>query len=134
MVGGAQSENFEQSRRFFQHAHTVLPLVGFGIAPRWELIEFEGEPMVLGYRTLNGVEGINEVHRIEEHDNVITRVRLYCFCPDALRAVAEQRGLSVVERPIAYRSPSLPDLPRLLLSGVWRKLRPQRAARRAPAV
>lgn len=133
MVGGAQAETFEQSRRFFQHAHTVLPLLGFGLAPRWELIEFEDEPMVLGYRTLNDVEGINEIHRIEEHEGVITRVRLYCFCPDVLQAVAELRGMSVVVRPIAYRTPSLPDVPRLLLGGLWRKLRPRRESRNTPA-
>jgi len=65
MVGGAQSETFEQSRMFFTHAHCVLPALGFGSAPRWEPIEFGGEPMVLGYRTLEGVEGVNEIHRIE---------------------------------------------------------------------
>ena len=121
LVGGAQSDSFEQSRTFFSHAHSVMPILGFGTHPRWELIEFEGEPMVLGYRTLNGIEGVNEIHRIEERDGVITRVRLYCFCPDVLGVVAARLGVPIVERPLPYRSPSLPDLPKLLLKGLFRR-------------
>lgn len=84
LVGGAESDSFEHSRSFFTHAHMELPALGFGRKPRWELINFEGEWMVLGYRTLNGREGVNEIHRIVAHDGVITRVRIYCFCPDSL--------------------------------------------------
>ena len=49
------------------------------------------------------VKADNEIHRIEESDGRITRVRCYCFCPDTLRVVADRLGLQALPRP--YRSP-----------------------------
>lgn len=115
MVGGWESESFEQSRSFFTHAHQEMPALGFGRKPRWELLEFEGEWMVLGYRTLHGREAVNEIHRIVENDGMVARVRSYCFCPETLGVVAARLGQTVVLRPITHRSPSLSDVPRLLL-------------------
>ena len=119
LVGGAESNSFEQSRAFFSHAHGVMPFLGFGGNPHWNVIEFEGEPIVVGYRTLHSIEGVNEVHRLEVIDDKIIRVRLYCFCPDTLAVVAAQLQTPVVRRPILYRSPSLPDAPGLLLRHVF---------------
>ncbi len=104
LVGGAEVETFEGSRAFFEHAHMVLPQLGFGENPHWESALYEGEPVVLGFRTLDGVEGLNEIHRIEASEGRITRVRCYCFCPDTLRVVGEHLGLRALDRP--YRSPS----------------------------
>jgi RNA polymerase sigma-70 factor (ECF subfamily) len=104
LVGGAELESFEGSKGFFEHAHFVLPQLGFGASPRWETRLYEGEPVALGFRTLDGAEGLNEVHRLEELDGRIARVRCYCFCPDTLRVVGEQLGLPALRRP--YRSPS----------------------------
>jgi RNA polymerase sigma-70 factor (ECF subfamily) len=103
LVGGAESEGFERARSFFGHAHFVMPEWGFGANPNWRVIEFDGEPMVLGFRTLDGVEGINEVHRLEVSDGKIARIRCYCFCPDTLRAIGEALGLPALRR--RYRSP-----------------------------
>jgi len=105
LVGGAEVESFQYSQGFFEHAHMVFPELGFGEHPRWEMATYEGEPIVLGFRTLGGVEGLNEIHRLEELDGRIARIRCYCFCPDTLRLVAEHLGLRALERP--YRSPSL---------------------------
>lgn len=88
-----------------------------------KLIEFEGEWMVVGYRTLDGREAVNEIHRIVESEGVIARVRAYCFCPETLGVVAEQLGRPVVQRRLPHRSPSLPDIPRLL----WHHLTTRRA-------
>jgi hypothetical protein len=64
--------------------------------------------VVLGFRTLDGVEGLNEVHRIEVVDERIGRVRTYCFCPETLAVVAAaELGCPVLLRP--YRSPSPQD-------------------------
>jgi RNA polymerase sigma-70 factor (ECF subfamily) len=104
LVGGAELETFEGSRGFFEHAHMVLPQLGFGENPHWEAIVYQGEPVVLGFRTLGGVEGINEVHRLEEVEGRIARIRCYCFCPDTLRLLAEELSLKALRRP--YRSPS----------------------------
>jgi RNA polymerase sigma-70 factor, ECF subfamily len=104
LVGGARLESFEGSRSFFEHAHFVMPQLGFGENPNWRAVLYQGEPVVLGFRTLDGVEGLNEIHRLEVEDGAITRVRCYCFCPDTLRLVAERLGLPALARP--YRSPS----------------------------
>ncbi|MEX1152405.1 MAG: hypothetical protein WEB61_00755, partial [Parvibaculum sp.] len=103
LVGGAEMEGFEKSRSFFEHAHMVLPALGFGENPNWRLADYLGEPVVLGFRTLDGKEGLNEIHRIEEEDGRIARIRCYCFAPDTLRAVAADLGLPALDR--AYRSP-----------------------------
>jgi RNA polymerase sigma-70 factor (ECF subfamily) len=103
LVGGAELETFAGSRGFFEHAHFVMPELGFGADPHWKVALYDGEPIVLGFRTLGGVVGLNEIHRIEEADGRIARVRCYCFCPDTLRAVAERLGVPALKRP--YRSP-----------------------------
>src|SRR5690606_28502632 len=57
LVGGAALEGFEASRSFFEHAHFVMPQLGFGEHPHWRVVAYRGEPVVLGFRTLDGVEG-----------------------------------------------------------------------------
>lgn len=105
LVGGAELESFERSRTFFEHAHFVLPQLGFGENPRWELALYESEPIALGFRTLGGVEGLNEVHRLEEVEGRIARIRCYCFCPDTLRMLGEHLGLPALAK--AYRTPGV---------------------------
>jgi RNA polymerase sigma-70 factor (ECF subfamily) len=103
LVGGAEFDGFERGKMFFEHAHFVMPQLGFGAHPRWESAVYEGEPVALGYRTLDGFEGLNEVHRLHVVDGAVVRVRCYCFCPDTLNLVAEHLGIRAVRRP--YRSP-----------------------------
>jgi RNA polymerase sigma-70 factor (ECF subfamily) len=103
LVGGAEFDGFERGKTFFEHAHFVMPQLGFGTHPRWEPAVYEGEPVALGFRTLDGYEGLNEVHRLHVVDGAVVRVRCYCFCPDTLRLVAEHLGIRAVRRP--YRSP-----------------------------
>jgi RNA polymerase sigma-70 factor, ECF subfamily len=103
MVGGVEMTSFEQSKSFFQHAHMVFPALGFGENPWWKVVDYGGEPMVIGYRTLNGVEGLNEIHRLEVADGRVVRIRCYCFCPDTLKTVADDLGIAALARP--YRSP-----------------------------
>ncbi len=62
-----------------------------------------GERIVLGFRTFDGVIGLNEVHRIEEFDGKIARIRCYCFAPDTLAEIANELGLVALRKP--YRSP-----------------------------
>ena len=104
LVGGAEMDSFAQSEMFFQHAHFVMPEIGFGESPHWSLYEYEGEAIVVGFRTLDGIEGINEVHRLDVTADRISRVRCYCFCPDTLAALGEALDLPALRRP--YRSPS----------------------------
>lgn len=120
LVGGAELNSFNESRSFFSHAHMSIPMLGFGTNPHWQLMEYEGEWMVIGYRTLAGVEGINEVHRLEVLDDRIIRVRAYCFCPDTLTTIGQHLDKPVLQRPIPYRSPALTDIPGLILRGLFR--------------
>jgi len=107
LVGGVELEGFERSRTFFEHAHMELAIPGFPVKPRWELREYLGEWLVLGFRRVNDAEGINEVHRLEESDGRISRVRCYCFCPDTLKVLGEHLGLPALAR--MYRSPMPED-------------------------
>ena len=121
MVGGAELHSLDHSKVFFSHAHSVMPMLGFGLNPHWEVIEYEGEAMVVGYRTLHGQEGINEIHRLEILDDKIIRVRAYCFSPDVLGAIGKHLGKPVIRRPILYRSPSLPDIPALAFKHLFKR-------------
>ena len=104
MVGGAVMDSFDDGKMVFQHAHFVKPEWGFGENPHWRVAIYEGEPVVLGFRTLGGVEGLNEIWRFEAGEAGVTRVRLYCFSPDVLAQVARDLGLPpALRRP--YRSP-----------------------------
>lgn len=105
MVGGARAETFEDGKMTMEHAHFVMPAWGFGENPHWRVAQYEGEPIALGFRTLDGAEGLNEVWRFElADDGRIGRIRLYCFSPNVLAAVAAELGLPpALKRP--YRSP-----------------------------
>jgi len=107
LVGGVELASFEQAKTFFEHAHMVMPSLGFGERPWWKVADYDGEPLVLGFRTLDGVEGLNEIHRLEVAEGRIVRVRTYCFCPETLAVVAEAIGVKALPRP--HRSPSVAD-------------------------
>src|SRR5262249_34702507 len=128
LVGGVEFHSFDKARTFFSHAHMVMPRLGFGERPWWKLAEYEGESIVLGLRTLDGVEGLNEIHRIEAVDGRIVRVRIYCFCPETLAAVGEALGVEALPRP--HRSPSLGDALGAVLgrTPAWRHARHHRPA------
>jgi len=113
LVGGAQGDGWEQNKNFFTHAHMVMPALGFGEKPWWKTADYEGERVVLGFRTLDGVEGLNEVHRLEAGAAEggaarIERVRCYCFCPETIAEVAREMGVTPLPRP--HRSPSFGDV------------------------
>lgn len=103
MVGGNRMETYDQGRIAFEFAHMVIPALGMGSDPRWETVLYDGEAIAIGLRTKDGVEGLNEVWRLEMGDGGVSTVRLYCFTPDALQAVARDLKLPALSRP--YRSP-----------------------------
>jgi RNA polymerase sigma-70 factor (ECF subfamily) len=107
LVGGVEFHSFDKARTVFSHAHMVMPRLGFGERPWWKVEEYEGESMILGFRTLNGVEGLNEIHRIEAVDGRVVRVRIYCFCPETIAVIADALGVKALPRP--HRSPSIGD-------------------------
>lgn len=109
LVGGAEINSLEESKVFFAHAHFVYPEAGFGENPWWKVVEYKGAFMVLGFRTIDDKEGLNEVHRLEVSNDRITKIRCYCWCPDTLRAIGKEFGVDKVEHPLrTYRSPNPP--------------------------
>ena len=102
MVGGASFENYETGKVTIEHAHMVIPGTGMGDNPNWRVVNYEGEPIAIGFRTVNGTEGLNEVWRFEMDDGAISRLRLYCFTPDVLVELAKALGVPALDRP--YRS------------------------------
>lgn len=103
MVGGATFDGFEASKITFHYAHVVDLALGFGEDPHWRVAEYLGEPIAVGFRTLDGVEGLNEIWRLELGEGGVTKLRLYCFSPDVLAAVARDLGVPALRRP--YLSP-----------------------------
>jgi hypothetical protein len=98
------------------------------VSPRWKTVDYDGERVVLGFRTLDGVEGLNEIHRLEISDGKIQRIRCYCFCPETVEAVAEDVGATALWRP--HRSPDLGSAA-LMLTGL--KRRPKQESGPRPA-
>jgi RNA polymerase sigma-70 factor (ECF subfamily) len=104
MVGGAIFDGYEPGKITFEYAHFVKPELGFGENPTWRVAEYLGEPIAIGFRTLDGLTGLNDIWRFEVIEGRVERLRLYCFSPDVLAAVAKELGVPALRRP--YRSPS----------------------------
>jgi hypothetical protein len=49
--------------------------------------------VVLGIVGRTGKEALASIFRFEEREGRIARIRTYAFCPETVRAVAEQRGM-----------------------------------------
>jgi hypothetical protein len=128
LVGGAEGNGWEQNKTFFSHAHMTMPKLGFGLSPRWRLADYEGETVVLGFRTLDGVEGLNEVHRLEVADGRVECIRCYCFCPETVAALAQDVGVTPLWRP--HRSP---DVASALMMFAGPKSRPKQAPGTLPS-
>jgi RNA polymerase sigma-70 factor (ECF subfamily) len=103
MVGGSSFEGFDDIKVTFDYAHFVKPEWGFGENPNWRVAEYLGETIVLGFRTLHGIEGLNDIWRVEMGDGSIARLRLYCFSPDVIATLAAELGVPALPRP--YLSP-----------------------------
>jgi hypothetical protein len=68
--------------------------------------EFEGEPIVLIFRTRAkwGGEALEAAVRLEEQEGRVARLRSYGFCPETMRALGEALGLPV--RTGLYHAPA----------------------------
>jgi RNA polymerase sigma-70 factor (ECF subfamily) len=100
-------DNFPRKEGWFHHAvfgHPEWPAALQYEGARLERAELDGEPIVLGFTTRRGREALEQVLRIEEIDGRIARLRGYAFCPETMREVGEQLGLSV--RTGLYRYPT----------------------------
>lgn len=110
LVGGNEMHGAADSEGFFAHALGRFP--GDERDPRFEVFEHRGEPIVLGFRVWEGVEGLNDASRLAESDGRVDAIRCYCWCPDTLQVLAEEIGVRALPRP--YRSPTLEEFQALL--------------------
>src|SRR5262249_55055476 len=111
LVGGNEMHGSADSEDFFVHALARFP--GEDCDPRFSIMDYRGELIVLGFRSHNGVEMLNAPSRLEASDDGrVAAIRCYCWCPDTLRALADELRVPVSPRP--YRSPTLEELQRML--------------------
>jgi RNA polymerase sigma-70 factor (ECF subfamily) len=77
---------------------------------RWEVATFSGEPIVLVLPKASE-RGIGSVMRLETAEDRVARVRVYAFCPDAVREVAAALGRPALTRGLYRFDPKLVRLP-----------------------
>jgi hypothetical protein len=100
-------ENFPREDGWFHRAvfgHPEWPAELQYTGSRLERVEFEGEPILLGFTTRRGREALEQVLRIEEVEGRIARLRGYAFCPETMREVGAALGQRV--RTGLYRYPT----------------------------
>ncbi len=72
---------------------------------RAERVLYQGEPIVVLFRTRRERgEAMEAVFRLEEEEGLVSHLRSYGFCPETVRAVAEELGLPVLTG--VYRAPT----------------------------
>jgi RNA polymerase sigma-70 factor (ECF subfamily) len=86
MVGGASFDGYETARPPWNTPISSCRAWARRRAGRSP--STSGEPIAIGFRTLNGAEGLNEVWRSRWARAGVWKLRLYCFTPDVLVAVA----------------------------------------------
>jgi len=102
-VGRAQ---FEHEGTWLWHSVHVHPDLPPEVRPpKWvnERVIFRGEPLVLSFDPVAPGRPLMGIARFEEEDGRIARLRSYIFCPETLREVAAELGLST--GPALYRFP-----------------------------
>jgi RNA polymerase sigma-70 factor (ECF subfamily) len=75
------------------HGHPEWPPEFSPESRRYERVETEGEWVALGIVGRAGREALASIFRFEEREGKIARIRSYAFCPETIRAVAEQHGM-----------------------------------------
>ena len=60
-----------------------------------ETAVYRGERLLLGFRDDPDGPKLYDVIRLEAADGLISRIRNYCFCPDTLRIIGAELGLTV---------------------------------------
>lgn len=71
---------------------------------RAERIVHRGEPVVVWFVTRKGREALEQIFRFEEREGKIASLRAYAFCPETMRAFADEIGVKV--RTGLYRYPT----------------------------
>jgi RNA polymerase sigma-70 factor (ECF subfamily) len=80
---------FGRERGWFHH-NLYSPFDGSPTQAAWETALFQGEPVVLVLAEPRGP--VTSVMRLQTEDDRVSRIRVYAFCPDAVREVASALG------------------------------------------
>ncbi len=95
-------EGFERERGWFHH-NFYNPFDGSPSTARWEVAEFEGEPIVLVFGGIGDPGALSSVMRIEEAEGRVACIRVYALCPDVVCEVGDALGLRT--QRLGYRFP-----------------------------
>jgi len=87
-------EGFDREGGWFAHNIRGFPEHAQGIVPRWERRDFRGQSLALVFSGHRGKEMLSSVMRFETESDKIARIRVYAFCPDAVREVGAAFGLA----------------------------------------
>jgi RNA polymerase sigma-70 factor (ECF subfamily) len=106
MLDGGSTENVGNSfhigkgadgmPRFFHavvHGHPEWPPEFTPETRRFERVELEGEWVALSMVGRDGREALASIFRFDEREGRIARIRTYSFCPETIRAVADDLGV-----------------------------------------
>jgi RNA polymerase sigma-70 factor (ECF subfamily) len=88
--------------------HPEIPVQMQPSAWRNERVLFRGEPLVVAFDAVAADHPLMGIARFEECEGRIARIRSYVFCPETLREVAAELGVSV--GPALYRFPLPPGV------------------------
>jgi RNA polymerase sigma-70 factor (ECF subfamily) len=80
---------FGRSHGWFHH-NLYSPFDGSESKAAWETAVFQGEPLVLVLAEPGGP--VTSVMRLETEDDRVSHIRVYAFCPDAVKEVAASLG------------------------------------------
>jgi len=64
---------------------------------------YRGETVVLAFHDAAKGEALHDVMRLEEAEGLVSRLVNHCFCPETIRLIGEELGLSV--EPWGYHQP-----------------------------
>jgi RNA polymerase sigma-70 factor (ECF subfamily) len=103
-VGLDPNEGVPRFLRAVVHGHPEWPAQFQVPRSRAARADVEGEPVILFFVSRGGREALTSVMRFDEQDGRIARIRSYGFCPDTIRAIAEQLGVPAYTG--IYRAPT----------------------------
>jgi RNA polymerase sigma-70 factor (ECF subfamily) len=102
-------EQFQRKGSWLWQAVNVHPELPAELRPpKWanQRVDFDGEPIILGFMPTPDGRLLQGITRFEEADGKIARVRSYCFSPEMTAEVAEALGLAVGWIPYRFPTPA----------------------------
>lgn len=95
-------QGFERERGWFHH-NFYNPVDGTPTRARWQIAEFDNEPIVLVFGGMADEQTLTSVMRIEEAEARVHRIVVYALCPDVVREVGDALGHPT--QTLGYRFP-----------------------------